>query len=182
MLHVLHIYCIYHSSVNTTCIPSLDCLDYPSFNPLTYTPIDTLLNITWSVSDSTGIKDYWFGLASSIKNISKPDIAAFTSTAGFPHYSSHDQIFTTSNEFFVVVKAVDLAMQEAIATVGPVTIDMTAPVVNGSVETDIYGDGLMIISWEEWIVDDEEDVFPLTYEYSIGKLRIDNSNSCIMYT
>ena len=96
----------------------------------------------------------------------------FTSTAGFSHFSSHSSLFTTTDEFYVIVKAIDLSMQESTVSTGPISIDVTRPAtlaaVNESLDSTIENN-LMIISWDEWDIVDEEDIFPLTYEYAIGK-------------
>ena len=149
-------------------MPSSYCGLFKAYHPRTYTPIDTLLNITWSANDNTGMRDYLIGIASHKGSVESPDVSPFSSTAGFPYYSLYSSLFTTQEEFYVVVKAIDLSMQESIAWVGPIVIDTSAPVFNGSLEQDIEND-LIVVWWDEMTIVDEEDIFPLTYEYSIGK-------------
>ena len=133
-----------------------------------YTPIDTLLNISWSASDNVGIKDYQFGISSTKDFILSPDIVEFTSTAGFPYFSSHNSLFQTTIEFYIIIKAIDLSMQESVALVGPINIDTTPPIINGTLNS-VVEDGVIVISWDDWNIVDDEDAFPLTYEYAIGK-------------
>ncbi len=59
-------------------------------------------------------------------------------------------------------------MQESIVSAGPITIDITPPILNETLDSFVE-DGIIIISWEDWNIVDDEDVFPLTYKYSIGK-------------
>ena len=68
----------------------------------------------------------------------------------------------------MIIKAIDLSMQETVAIVGPVIIDTSPPLVNGTVESNVDS-GLMVVWWDEWTITDSEDVFPLSFEYAIGE-------------
>lgn len=64
----------------------------------------------------------------------------------------------------------DLALHESLSIIGPIVIDTSSPLINGSLATDIYG-GIMVVSWDKHAFIDHEDVFPLDrYQYAIGKL------------
>ena len=91
-------------------------------------------------------------------------------TARQTHYSIHDPtILSSGNTFFISIVAVDLALQETSLDIGPVVVDISPPVVNGSVIVAREGDHV-IITWEEWTFTDPEDVNIVTeFEYAIGK-------------
>lgn len=150
-------------------IPSDECLSFPKFDRHTYTPIYTVFNISWSASDNVGIRDYQFGVSSARNySLTTPDLIPYTSTAGFDHFSAYHNLFGSWNEFYISIKAIDLAMHETIVVTGPVVVDISPPVFNGTVVTKQI-DELMIVTWDEWTVMDDEDVFSLTYQYSIGE-------------
>jgi hypothetical protein len=147
------------------------CASYSSFVDVIYTPVDYALNVTWVGSDDNGIRDYQIGVASSPNMTNSPDIISFRSTAGHPHFSIHHPQFLSGFEFYIVLKATDVAQHETLITIGPVIIDTTPPSVNGSLSTDIQN-GLLIIHWDEDTFADHEDVFELhNYEYSIGRTK-----------
>ena len=134
-----------------------------------YTSIDYVFNITWSVADDNGIRDYQVGIATTLNNTDNPDILPMQSTTGHTHYSTHNSLFLAGFDFYVVLKAIDLAGQISSVTLGPIVIDTSGPVSNGSLLTDVQ-DGIYIVSWNETDFYDDEDLFPLDrYEYSIGK-------------
>ena len=146
-------------------MPSSTCATYGPFSLVTYTAVDAVLNITWQATDNILVRDYYLGVASSWNNTASPDLIPFQSTAGRSFFSTS---MTSSMEFFVVVKAIDVAMQETSTLLGPVIVDISPPVINGSLSFNTTG-ALIIVFWEEETFSDDDDWFPLNVEYAIGQ-------------
>ena len=141
------------------------CANYGAFSLVTYTAVDAVLNITWQATDNVLVRDYYVGVASAWNTTTSPDLVPFQSTVGRSFFSTQ---VIPSFEFFVVVKAIDVAMQETSAVLGPIIVDISPPVINGSLSANTTGT-LIIVSWEEGAFSDEDDWFPLSVEYAIGQ-------------
>ena len=146
-------------------MPSSTCANYGPFSLVTFTAVDAVLNITWQATDNVLVRDYYVGVASAWNSTASPDLLPFQSTVGRSFFSIP---VTPSVEFFVVVKAIDVAMQETSALLGPVIVDISPPVINGSLSSNTIGT-LIIVSWEEETLSDDDDWFPLSVEYAIGQ-------------
>ena len=140
------------------------------FQDIIYTPLDTVLNISWSVADDNGIHDYQIGVASNDSGI--PDILPMLSTGRHAHFSVHGDSFRSGESFHLILRATDVAGHEKTVRIGPIIIDTSPPVMNGSVSVSppSVGERFYTIYWEEDGFYDDEDVFPLDrYEYAIGQ-------------
>ena len=165
----VHYYCTIYRSAPATVHSNL-CPQFLPYTSTIYTPIDTVFNITWTVTDNNGIRDYQIGIASAYNATTDPDVIPLQSTAGHTHFSVHSPLFIAGYKFHIVVKAVDLALHESLSIIGPIVIDTSSPLINGSLVTNIY-EGIMVVSWDKYAFIDYEDVFPLDrYQYAIGKL------------
>lgn len=141
------------------------------YSDIIYTSVDYAFNITWSVTDDNGIRDYQIAIATTYNSTVNPDILPLQSTAGHSHYSVHSSLFLSGYEFYLKLKAIDLALHESTVIIGPIIIDTSPPVVNGTLITSVH-DGLFIVTWDETGFYDKEDIFPLDrFEYSIGMIH-----------
>lgn len=165
---------LHRSSVSS--IPSSSCINYSPFSSVTYTAVDAVLNITWQATDDILVRNYYLGVASMWNKTTSPDLLPFQSTAGHTHFSTP---VMSGIEFFLVVKAVDVAMQETNVLVGPVVVDVSPPMINGSLSLNYIG-ALIIVSWEEEAFSDADDWFPLSVEYAVGQCQIVALNNMYM--
>ena len=136
---------------------------------INYIVADYSFNISWDASDNFGIFDYFVGIASSRSLTDLPDFIPFRSTARQPFASLHSSNLTTGRQFFVVVRVEDHVMLSDTSVFGPILLDTSPPLVNGtaSVEKDRE---VVTVSWYDNMVIDREQVQPLTnYEYAIGE-------------
>ena len=139
---------------------------------INYIVADYSFNISWTAMDNFGIYDYFVGIASSPSLTSAPDLIPFRSTTRQPFASLYSGSLTSGSQFYVVVRAEDHVMLSDMAVFGPILLDTSPPVVNGT--TDVRRDHAIItISWHTSMIVDPEQVQPLTdYEYAIGKTTL----------
>jgi len=98
-----------------------------------------------------------------------PDLVPFHTTTRQPFISLHSGDFTSGQQFYVVITAEDHALLTTTAIFGPIVLDTSPPVVNGTVSVD-RDNTIITISWPVDMIADNEQVGPLTYyEYAIGK-------------
>ena len=98
-----------------------------------------------------------------------PDLVPFHTTTRQPFISLHSGDFTSGQQFYVVITAEDHALLTTTAIFGPIVLDTSPPVVNGTVSVD-RDNTIITISWPVDLIADNEQVGPLTYyEYAIGK-------------
>ncbi len=160
------------SSVPVNLDPSL-CLDYPPFNPsIAYFTSDTLVNVSWSASDNVGIREYYFALSLAENYTQDPTSLTYYPTASHPHYSIHDpSVLVGGATFYLSVRAMDHALHETRLDIGPLRVDISPPLVNGSVRVEQVegGEGVRVI-WEEGTFLDPEDLAALVkFEYAVGE-------------
>jgi len=129
-----------------------------------------LLNVTWIAADDTGIRDFEFGITNAGSYSGDPNTITYVSTGGQTHYSVFDpELIQNGNRLLISVVAVDLALHRTVVTVGPIVVDTTPPLVNGSLVVERFGSHVTV-TWDEGTFVDAEDDQPLSeFEYAIGK-------------
>ena len=129
-----------------------------------------LLNVTWIASDDTGIRDFEFVITNAGSYSGDPNTITYVSTGGQTHYSVFDpELVQNGNRLLISVVAVDLALHRTVVTVGPIVVDTTPPLVNGSLGVERFGSHVTV-TWDEGTFVDAEDDQPLSeFEYAIGK-------------
>lgn len=145
---------------------------YSHDDEINYIVADYSFNISWTASDNVGIYDYFVGIASSQSLTSVPDLIPFRSTTRQPFASLYSSSLTPGTQFYVVVRVEDHVMLSDTVVFGPILLDTSSPVVNGT--TRVRRDrNIITISWHTSMIADPEQVQPLTdYEYAIGKTHI----------
>jgi len=141
---------------------------YPD-REMNYIFADYSFNISWSASDNFGIYDYFVGVASSELMASTPDLIPFLSTTRQPFASLHSSNLTSGRQFYVVVMAEDHVLLSDTSVFGPILLDTSPPIVNGT--TSVSRDRAIItVSWHPSVIMDPEQVEPINdYEYAIGE-------------
>lgn len=137
---------------------------------INYIVAEYSFNISWSASDNFGIYDYFVGIASSRLLTSAPDLIPFRSTTRQPFASLHSNTLTTGRQFYVIIRVEDHALLSDMAVFGPIMLDTSPPVVNGSAS--VTSDrNIITVSWNVNMIIDDEQIEPLSaYEYAIGEL------------
>ena len=154
----------YRSSAAT--VPPDVCLTGHTLSPspLTLLPHDHTLNISWLASDNTGLREYYIavGNESAVTSYRVP-------TLGQPHFSlSLPQLLAHGAVFNITVTAEDLAGHTSSVSVGPVLIDLTPPLVNGSLYVWEEAGHVMVTWSEDTFSEEEEGAGPVTLQYAIG--------------
>ena len=145
---------------------------YYSDREINYIVAEYSFNISWSASDNFGIYDYFVGIASSQSLTTTPDLIPFRSTTRQPFASLHSNALTMGRQFYVIVRVEDHVLLSDTAVFGPMMIDISQPVVNGSASVNSDRD-IITVSWHINMIIDDEQVEPLSdYEYAIGKLTL----------
>ncbi len=106
-------------------------------SPRMVTSRDHTLNCTWRASDNVGMRDFYVSLYSSLdfSNISDISTTPLSARAGgFSHISlTNSDLLRHGNSFYLLVRAEDVTGWMKTVAVGPVLIDQTPPITNGSV-------------------------------------------------
>ncbi len=151
------------------------CTSTPPFSPspVTYLTRDHTLNISWDYSDNVGLRQFYIGTVPAQNYTGDESEVVYYETTGHAQYTlSGVETLWSGNQFFLSIRAEDLALHITTVTIGPILIDWTPPLVNGSLDVQRRGDGVMITWDEEAFVDNEEEVgTTLVYHYAIGKSR-----------
>lgn len=94
----------------------------------------------------------------------------YQGTARQSHYSiTRPDVLVHGNQFYLSIRAEDLALHTTTVTVGPILIDLTPPAVNGSLRIEEVR-GHVTVSWDEdAITEEEEGSGPVNIYYAIGK-------------
>ena len=152
------------------------CLTIPPLpsSPLTLITQDHTLNISWLAYDNIGIRDFY------IRIIPLKDYGGnytgdwngtefFSKTAGLSHFSISDPtILVHGSKFYLELRGEDLAGLMTVLTVGPILIDQTPPIINGSLYVERKA-GYVIVMWDkDTFADEEEGDESITLQYAIG--------------
>lgn len=141
-------------------------------SPLTLLTQDHTLNVSWFASDNVGHRQFYVGIVQTQNYTGNESEINYQVTAGQSHYSiSNSEILRNGNDFYISVRAEDLALHTATLTVGPILIDLSPPFINGSLEVQRDG-GRVIITWDQdTITEQEEGDGTITFQYAIGKFH-----------
>lgn len=155
-------------------LPADSCLTAPPFTPSqpTYLTSEHALNVSWFANDNFGFQDFQVGIieAENYTNNGDSGIAYF-STGGQLHFSIlNPEILSSGRSFYLSIRAIDMASNEASVTVGPIIVDISPPEVDGNLLVERNLDHV-IVRWNETVFSDEEDLNPIvSFKYAIGKL------------
>ena len=110
-----------------------------------------------------------FGIISA-EDFDQGNPIVYYPTAGQSHFSIHDaDIIAAGNTFYVSVLAVDMSQRQTTVTAGPILVDLTPPLLNGSLQVERSGRHV-IVTWDQVTFTDDEDINPVSqFEYAIGK-------------
>ena len=148
-----------------------ECRDYSPFMPSQpiYLRGDHALNVSWYASDNVGFKEFYVGIMAEQNYTGITSQLDYSETGGQMHFSIYDpQLITNGNMFYLSVKSADVALHEVRLDIGPIIVDVSPPVINGSLAT-VHAVGHMIVTWQEGTFFDEESIEPLQLEYAIGR-------------
>lgn len=136
-----------------------------SLTPLTLLPQDHTLNISWLASDNVGLREFYVGVGNS----SDASTQRESSSTGHTHYSiTSPELLQHGAEFYITVRAEDLALHSTSITLGPILVHIYPPLVNGSLQVSEV-QGHVIVTWNESTFMEEEGAGPLSLQYAIGK-------------
>ena len=145
-----------------------------SSSPRTVITQGHTLNFTWEAYDNIGMRDYYIGIYSPQEFAAVADITDaqdLSRTGGFPHFSLTDpDLLSHGNSFYLLVRAEDVTGLRSTISIGPVLIDQTPPLVNGSVYVEQQS-GHVIVMWDQETFTDPEEGDSITLQYAIGKWR-----------
>lgn len=136
--------------------------------PLILLPQDHTLNISWFARDNVGLREFYVGVGNSSEEV----LTGYERTAGQQHYAlTNARLLTHAGLFYITIQAQDLALHTSSVTVGPILIDLTPPLVNGSLQVQEQ-QGHVIVTWaEDTFVEEEEGAGSIALQYAIGMLR-----------
>ena len=159
----------YYRSIAT--ILADECRNYSPF--VSSQPInlrgDHALNISWYASDNVGFREFYVGTVAEQNYTGATSQIEYSETAGQMHFSIYNpELIANGNVFYISVKSADVALHEVRLDVGPIIVDVSPPVVNGTLSV-VQAAGHMIVTWQEGTFYDEESMEPLQLEYTIGR-------------
>ena len=153
-------------------LPADVCVSSSPFTPsqTTYLTSDHTLNMSWIAYDDIGIREYRIGIISPDNFTQDGSQVDYYQTARQSHYSFFDsQLLSNGNQFFLSVRALDLAQQEAMVNIGPILIDVTPPAFNGSLELVRQLDHVIVTWVDEAFSDDESGLTIESFAFAIGR-------------
>ena len=169
LLLVINLLFAYCRSIAT--VSADECRNYSSFIPSQpiYLRGDHALNVSWYASDNVGFREFYIGIVAEQNYTGITSQMEYAETGGQMHFSIYDpELITSGNTFYLSVKSADVALHEVQLDIGPIIVDVSPPVVNGSLTAVQVGDH-MIVTWQEGTFYDEESIEPLQLEYAIGR-------------
>ncbi len=132
---------------------------------LTHLTRDHTLNISWTATDNVGLSHYEVAIVTA-ENLTNE--IAYYRTAGQKHYSFYDsKLLSNGNVFYLLLRAFDLAQLSVAMTIGPITVDVTPPTLNGTLSA-VEVEGQVTVTWQNDVFQDKESNIE-QYEFAIGK-------------
>ncbi|VDI13269.1 Hypothetical predicted protein, partial [Mytilus galloprovincialis] len=129
--------------------------------------LPTHQSIKWKsgVAESL-IHDYAIGISSTPGSMA-PDINSFHSSKHHNHFRIRHSYLAEGGEFYIIVKTTSRSGIDGYQSIGPFIVDKTPPkYINNVINVHNVNDYLLL-SWRDNVFD-EEDPFPLYYEYAVG--------------
>ena len=141
-----------------------------------YITTDHHINVTWEATDDVGIRDYHIAAVSEEAFLQGQSVN-FTFAGRTSYFSLLDSdLLSQGNTFYVVVKATDLALHEDEMVLGPVRVDISAPVISGNLTVE-RGRDHVIVTWQnDSFTDDQSGVTAI--EFSIGRYSNTSNSYC----
>eukprot|EP00058_Branchiostoma_floridae_P023180 XP_002608670.1 hypothetical protein BRAFLDRAFT_73893 [Branchiostoma floridae] len=156
---------------NTT---SLNCTQLGPLPEVGYLPVENHLHIQWDGwDDESGIADYEVGLASTRSASVSPDIHTFVSTKSHTELILHHPNLAQGALFYIVIRATNRALLSTLKVFGPITVDVTPPVIETSVNVThatSNNEDFLVATWSEGSIYDPEDPAKLELEAAVGHL------------
>ncbi|XP_078658232.1 uncharacterized protein LOC144903715, partial [Branchiostoma floridae x Branchiostoma belcheri] len=154
---------------NTT---SQNCTELGPLPDMGYLPMENHLHVHWEGwDDESGIADYEVGLSSTKTAIDSPDIHPYTSTKSHPELRLYHPNLAQGAVFYIIIRATNRALLSTSKVYGPVTVDITPPVIEPPINmthtTDNTEDFLVAV-WPAGSVYDTEDLVGLELEVAAG--------------
>ncbi|CAC5390406.1 unnamed protein product [Mytilus coruscus] len=113
------------------------------------------------------IHDYAIGISSSLDGMAS-NIYSFQSTNHHKNFRIvHDNLEVIGN-FYILVKTTSQSGVVGNQSIGPFIVDISPPMFQNNVIKVCNINGYLFTSWPNDTVFDEEDPFPLQYEYAVG--------------
>ena len=135
----------------------------------TYLVGDHALNISWYASDNVGFREFYVGIISEENYTDSSVEITYSESAGQTHFSIYDpQLLSNGNSFYLSLKSADVALHMLRLDIGPIIVDISPPIVNGSLDV-VQNSDHMIVTWQEGTFYDDESLEPLQLEYAIGR-------------
>ena len=125
--------------------------------------------MSWFASDNVGFREFYVGTVAEQNYTGVTSQIEYSETGGQMHFSIYNpDLIANGNTFYISVKSADIALHEVRLDIGPIVVDVSPPVVNGSLSV-VQAGGHMIVTWQEETFYDEESIEPLQLEYAIGR-------------
>ncbi|XP_078573997.1 uncharacterized protein LOC144860568 isoform X2 [Branchiostoma floridae x Branchiostoma japonicum] len=154
---------------NTT---SQNCTELGPLPDIGYLPIENHLHVQWEGwDDESGIADYEVGLSSTESGAASPDIHPYTSSKSHPELTLYHPNLAQGALFYIVIRATNRALLSTSKVFGPVTVDVTPPVIDTPINvthTTSGNDDFLVATWSEGSIYDTEDLEDLALEVAAG--------------
>ena len=132
---------IAYSPTNDTDVADDLCNRLPAYdhNWAMYLPSDKVY-MNWKLSDAESqIRDVQIGFASDPSSFADPDIIGFDSFHTHARFTRTHTGINRGMAFYIILNAVNKADLSTIVQFGPIIIDETPPVYDGSLKINIHG-------------------------------------------
>ncbi|KAI8509825.1 hypothetical protein Bbelb_122530 [Branchiostoma belcheri] len=164
---------------NTT---SQNCTELGPLPNMGYLPMENHLHVQWEGwDDESGIADYEVGLSSTESATDSPDIHPYTSTKSHPELRLYHPNLAQGAQFYIIIRATNRALLSTTKVFGPVTVDITPPVIEPPINvthtTDNTEDFLVAV-WPQGSVYDTEDLVGLELEVAAVESFLQSNSLC----
>ncbi|KAI8512028.1 hypothetical protein Bbelb_111280 [Branchiostoma belcheri] len=158
---------------NTT---SQNCTELGPLPDMGYLPMENHLHVQWEGWDAeSGIADSEVDLSSTKSATVSPDIHPYTSTKSHPELRLYHPNLAQGALFYIVVRATNRALLSTTKVFGPVTVDITPPVIETPINVThmtVNSVDFLVAVWLEGSIYDTEDLDPPDIDHQTNQSEI----------
>ena len=159
---------VYRSVATVTAEECQNSSPFSASQPI-YLREEASVNVSWYAWDNVGFREFYIGVIAEENYTGMSNQIEYAETGGQTHFSIYNpELITGGNRFYISILSSDVALHEIRLDIGPIIVDVSPPVVNGSLDIIQSGDH-MIVTWLEGTFYDNESLGSLQLDFAIGR-------------